>query len=81
MDSNFHSLDYILRRDRATDSPNAIREPVIIEEDVFIGARSIINKGVHVGARTIIASGSVVVNDLPSDCIAGGNPCKVIKYQ
>ena len=36
-------------------------------------------KGVHIGARTIIASGSVVVNDLPSDCIAGGNPCKIIK--
>lgn len=79
MDSNFHSLDYLERRSRSTDSINAIREPVVIDDDVFIGARSIINKGVHIGARTMIASGSVVVSDLPADCIAGGNPCKIIK--
>ena len=52
---------------------------VIIENDVFIGARTIINKGVCIGARTIIAAGSVVVSDIPADVIAGGNPCKVIK--
>lgn len=53
--------------------------PIVIEDDVWIGARCIILKGVHIGARTIIAAGSVVTKDLPSDCIAGGNPCKVIK--
>jgi acetyltransferase-like isoleucine patch superfamily enzyme len=53
---------------------------VIIEDDVFIGARSVICKGVTIGARSIIAAGSVVVKDIPADCIAGGNPCKVIKY-
>lgn len=79
MDSNFHSLDYLKRRNRSTDSLNARREAVTIDDDVFIGARCIVGKGVHIGARTIIASGSVVVNDLPSDCIAGGNPCKIIK--
>ena len=67
------------RRNRSTDSINAIKLPIVIEDDVFIGARTIINKGVKIGARSIIASGSVVVCDIPSDCIAGGNPCKVIK--
>lgn len=43
------------------------------------GAKCIINKGVRIGARSIIAAGSVVVSDIPSDVIAGGNPCKVIK--
>ena len=52
---------------------------IIIEDDVFIGAKCIINKGVRIGARSIIAAGSVVVSDIPSDVIAGGNPCKVIK--
>lgn len=37
-------------------------------------------KGVTIGARSIIAAGSVVVKDIPADCIAGVNPCKVIKY-
>ena len=53
--------------------------PIVIEDDVWIGARSIILKGVHIGARSIIAAGSVVTKDIPSDVIAGGNPCKVIR--
>lgn len=66
-DSNFHSTDYCVRRSRPLDK-SAVTAPVIIEDDVFIGARS------------IIAAGSVVVKDIPPDCIAGGNPYKVIKY-
>ena len=52
---------------------------IVIEDDVWIGTRCIILKGVHIGARSIIAAGSVVVKDIPADCIAGGNPCKVIR--
>jgi len=37
-------------------------------------------KGVHIGARTMIGAGSVVTKDIPADCIAAGNPCKVLKY-
>lgn len=40
----------------------------------------IIFKGVHIGARSIIGGGSIVTKDIPSDCIAGGNPCKVLRY-
>ena len=46
---------------------------------MFVGARSIILKGVTIGEHSIIAAGSVVTTDIPADCIAGGNPCKVIK--
>ena len=53
--------------------------PVIIDDDVWIGARCLILKGVHIGARSIIAAGSVVTNDIPADVIAGGNPCRVIR--
>lgn len=53
--------------------------PIIIEEDVWIGARCIVLKGVHIGARSIIAAGSVVVKDVPKDEIWGGNPAKFIK--
>lgn len=52
---------------------------VVIEDDVWIGARSLILKGVTIGARSIIGAGSVVTQSIPADCIAAGNPCKIIK--
>lgn len=78
-DSNFHSTDWKIRRDRKQDVALSKNSPVIIENDVFIGSRCIIMKGVHIGARSIISAGSVVCHDIPNDCIAGGNPCIVIK--
>ena len=50
-----------------------------IEDDVLIGTRCIILKGVTIGARSVIGSGSIVTKSIPSDCIAAGNPCKVIR--
>jgi len=77
-DTNHHNLDWKKRRDPKTNLI-AKTAPIIIEDDVFIGANCYIGKGVTIGARTIIAAGSVVVKSIPSDCIAGGNPCRVIK--
>lgn len=80
LDSNMHSTDWRVRADRKKDRPEkAAKAPVVIEDNVFIGARSIINKGVTIGRCSMIAAGSVVVKDIPANCIAGGNPCKVIK--
>ena len=52
---------------------------IMIGNNVWIGANSIILKGVTIGARSIIGAGSVVTKDIPADCIAAGNPCHVIK--
>lgn len=60
-----------------TDKKSA---PVVIGDYVFIGARSIVLKGVTIGEKSIIAAGSVVTKDVPANCLAGGNPCKMIKY-
>lgn len=78
IDTDAHSMDFLLRRNPYTDC--GMSAPVTIEDDVFIGMNCIILKGVTIGARSIIAAGSVVTKSIPPDCIAGGNPAKVIKY-
>lgn len=80
IDSNFHSTNWQDRADRRKDVQNARTAPIKIGDYVFIGTRCIINKGVTIGEKSIIAAGSVVVKDIPANCVAGGNPCKVIKF-
>lgn len=81
LDTDSHNMNHEIRRKRNTeDYVTAKSAPIIIEDDVLIGACSIILKGVTIGARSVIGSGSVVTKSIPSDCIAVGNPCKVIKY-
>ena len=81
MDTNFHSLDWKQRMNKSTDSANAKSAPVVLKNNVFIGAKTIILKGVTIGENSVIAAGSVVVKSIPDNCIAGGNPCVVIKQQ
>ncbi len=78
MDSNFHSTDWRTRM-TADDTKDAKTAPIVVGDGVFIGARSIICKGVTIGEHSMIAAGSVVVKDIPANCLAGGNPCKVIR--
>lgn len=52
---------------------------VVIADDVFIGARSIVLKGVTIGEGSVVGAGSVVTRNLPPYVIAAGNPCRVIK--
>lgn len=53
--------------------------PVTIGDNVWIGGGAIINPGVNIGDNVVIGSGSVVTKDIPSNCVAVGNPCKIIK--
>lgn len=75
-DSDWHSLDPMIRvRDKGFD----ITKPVKIGNNVFIGVNSIILKGSEIGDNSIIGAGSVVSGVIPSNVIAAGNPCRVIK--
>lgn len=56
-------------------------EPVIIGNDVWIGARVIILPGVKIGNGCIIGAGSVVTKDFPDYAIGGGDPARVLKYR
>lgn len=80
MDTDAHSLNYVDRRDGDVDMSNRVDRPIVIEDDVLIGAYTIVLKGVTIGARSVIGAGSVVTKDIPADCVAAGNPAKVIKF-
>ncbi len=54
-------------------------KPVIIGDDVWVGAGALILPGVRIGSRTVIGAGSVVTRDIPDDVFAAGNPCRVIR--
>lgn len=53
--------------------------PIIIGNNVFVGTNSVILPGVRIGNNVVIGAGSIVSKDIPSNSIAVGNPCKVIK--
>lgn len=69
-----HPLDY---RVRASGLENG--KEVYIGQDVWIGGNVVICPGVNIGDRSVIGAGSVVTKDIPSDVMAAGNPCKVIR--
>ena len=54
-------------------------KPVHIGKNVWIGAGVIILSGLTIGDNTVIGAGSLVTHDIPADCIAYGNPCRVIR--
>lgn len=77
-DTDFHSLDPIIRRS-SEDLKNRAEKPVVIGNDVFIGARSIILKGVTICENSVIGAGSVVTKSVPANQIWAGNPAKFIR--
>jgi len=54
-------------------------KPIIIEDEVWIGARCIITKGITIGKGSILAAGAVVTKSVPSYTLVAGNPAKPIK--
>ena len=77
-DTDFHSLDPEIRKNK-DDLKRRIEKPVVIKDNVFIGAHSIILKGVTIGENSIIGAGSVVTKSVPANQIWAGNPAKFIR--
>lgn len=71
-------LIYNSEHDVGSDDFRAITAPVVIEDYVFIGPRSIILPGVKIGRGAIIAAGAVVTKDVPGFKIVAGVPAKEI---
>ena len=53
--------------------------PVKIGNNVWIGGNTVVTPGVTIGDNVVVGAGSVVTKDIPSDVIAAGNPCRVIR--
>ena len=71
---NQHPIDYLQRRKTVESA-----FPIKIGEDCWLGGNVTVCPGVTIGDRTVIGACSVVSHDIPSDCMAAGNPCKVIR--
>lgn len=70
-----HPMDYQNRRgtrERAL--------PITIGDDTWLGGGVIVCPGVSIGRRCVIGAGSVVVHDIPDDCMAAGNPAVVKRH-
>lgn len=78
-DTDSHPIEPAARFDNCDDKKATKKSPINIEDNVFIGARSIILKGVTIGKNSVIGAGSVVARDIPANSVAVGNPAKVVK--
>lgn len=76
--TDFHSLDASIRSSEE-DTKHKKTAPVVVGNNVFIGAHCIILKGVTIGENSVVGAGSVVTKSIPSNEIWGGNPAKLIR--
>lgn len=70
----------IMDSDQHTDDiRSGSNRPVVIEDNVWLGANVVVLKGVTIGRNSLIGAGSIVSRNIPENVIAAGNPCKVIR--
>lgn len=69
-----HPLDYETR-----NKGIEYAKPITVGNNVWIGGNATVLPGVTIGDNVVIGAGSVVNKDIPSNSVAVGNPCKVIK--
>ena len=55
--------------------------PVIVEDNVLVGANAVVVEGVHVGKNAVVAAGAVVLEDVPENAVVAGTPARVIKMK
>ncbi len=55
--------------------------PVIIEDDVMVGANAVVLEGVRVGKGAVVAAGAIVIEDVPENAVVAGIPAKIIKMK
>ncbi len=67
-------------RERQTTFFRTYARPIEIENNVWIGGGCILLPGATIGENSVIGAGSVITRPIPPNCVAVGNPCRVIRY-
>jgi acetyltransferase-like isoleucine patch superfamily enzyme len=75
MDTDFHSV----RADRHTEDAPVRDAPVLLEENVWIGAQAGILPGTTIGKNSVVGFGAVCSGSFPGDVVIAGNPARVVK--
>ena len=78
-DNNHGTTDFDVLHEPPIKRKLYTKGPVVIGNDVWIGDKASILGGVTIGDGAVIQAGSVVIKDVPSGAIVGGNPAKVFK--
>lgn len=53
---------------------------IVVEDDCWIGANSVVTAGVTIGRHSVVAGGSVVTRNVPPYSVVGGNPARILKH-
>ena len=75
-DTDFHPIQPFWRNENVNEKAKTKR--ILIENNVFVGTRSLILKGVHIGENSVVGAGSVVTKSIPPNEIWAGNPAKKV---
>ncbi len=73
LNHTYTDVDVPIRLQKVTTAP------IVIEDEVWIGANAVITAGVTIGKHSVVAAGSVVTKDVPPYSIVAGTPARVIK--
>ncbi len=77
---SIHDMNYVLARDRKPiASRGFMTAPIVIGNNVWVGAKVTIVQGVHIGDNAVIGANAVVTHDVPADHIAAGIPARVLR--
>lgn len=55
--------------------------PVVVGDNVVVGANAVVLEGVQVGANAVVAAGAIVTSDVPENAVVAGAPARVVKYR
>lgn len=61
------------------EPPNA--KPVVLEDNVLIGANAVVIEGVHIGEGAVVGAGAIVTKDVPAGAVVVGNPAHIVKQK
>jgi maltose O-acetyltransferase len=76
-DSDYHNLEPHLRH--CPPGPK-VSAPIVIERNVWVGARATVMKGVHIGADSAVGLGCIVRKSVPPGVVVIGNPQQIVKH-